>query len=409
MLELHIPEGINYECTSCGKCCGGWAVPMTQDDYERISAADWTGVHESYGGKDLFRQLKKHEQQGTPYTHKIVSESGVCPFLVNNLCYMHSQHGAEFKPSICQLFPYCFSETPTGVYTTVSFVSAGAVYNSGKPLLEQREQLERKFAEFRKLYPDYTPDWSHIKLTVDQPLSWQDYLEIESHLLQMLSDRQLPLEERMLNCSRFLVARARPQAVGTAGGATSSGGPDSAAGANAGRLALKPLDRSLLLTFQRMYYPTRPLKRGEGDFSIPGLLKQHFLGSKRLQTPAQSYGIEELKDVVMPADDAEIASILDRYFYSYIWGKKYFGAGFGQVSVIAGFHHLVLMLALIKLQSKASARMRDSTTVNLLDVATTVRQMERQVGETKLGGYAAAAWELLLFPPGRAARLLANS
>src|SRR5438270_2299404 len=110
MNELHIPEGINYECTSCGKCCGGWAVPMTGDDYARISSEDWTEIEEAHGGK-LFRPLKAHEKADTPYTHKIVSDAGTCPFLVDNLCFIHSKRGAEFKPSICQLFPYCFSQT----------------------------------------------------------------------------------------------------------------------------------------------------------------------------------------------------------------------------------------------------------------------------------------------------------
>jgi hypothetical protein len=45
----------------------------------------------------------------------------------------------------------------------------------------------------------------------------------------------------------------------------------------------------------------------------------------------------------------------------------------------------------------------------MLDLALTVRQTERQVGETKLGGYAAAAFEMLLFSPGRARRFLANA
>jgi Fe-S-cluster containining protein len=393
-IELHIPPGINYECTSCGRCCSGWAVPMTQDDYERISATDWAGVHESYAGKELFRQLKKHESEGTPYTHKIVSETGVCPFLVDNLCFMHSQHGAEFKPSICQLFPYCFSQTPTGIYATVSFVSVGAIYNSGKPLAEQREALEQKYAEFLRMYPTYTPDWSKIKLTVDKPLTWEQYLDVEQHLLEILERRDQPLEQRLADCSTYLVSRAR-------GDASTRGGASSVSG------ALKPLDLSLLLTFHRMYYPTKTLKRGEADFNVMALLRQHCAGGKKLLSPKKAFSVDELHHMQWP-DDAEINGILDRYFYSYIFGKKYFGAGFGQVSVIAGFHHLILMHCLLKLQSKLSARLRDSDTVNLLDVASTVRQMERQVGETKLGGYSAAAWELLLFSPGRARRLLDN-
>jgi len=404
LIELHIPEGINYECTGCGKCCSGWAVPMTQDDYERISAADWSSLHESFGTRTLFRQLSKRETQDTPYTHKIVSDTGVCPFLVDNLCHMHSKHGAEFKPSICQLFPYCFSETPSGIYATVSFVSAGVIYNSGKPLLEQRDYLEGKWQEFRKMYPDYKPDWSHTKLTVDQPIAWEEYLVIENRLLAELSDGSRPLEHRMLACSQYLMSQVkRAGAPATAADTTL---PEAGA-----RLSMDPLnaiDKSLLLTFQRMYYPVKQLKRGEGDFRIPAFLQQHFFGGKSWPLAKQAFKLDELQVMNWPEDDKEINGILERYVYSYVFGKKYFGAGFGQVSVIAGFHHLVLILALIKLQSKASARARGGT-VNLLDVATTVRQTERQVGESKLGGYAAAAWELFLFPPGRARRLLGNS
>jgi Fe-S-cluster containining protein len=404
LIELHIPEGINYECTGCGKCCSGWAVPMTQEDYERISAADWSSLHESFGTRTLFRQLSKREYEGTPYTHKIVSDTGICPFLVDNLCYMHKKHGAEFKPSICQLFPYCFSETPSGIYATVSFVSAGVIYNSGKPLLEQRDYLEGKWQEFRKMYPDYKPDWSHTKLTVDQPISWEEYLAIEKRLLAELSDTSRPLGHRMLACSQYLMSQVKRPAGAPA---TTS---DTTIPAADARLSLDPLnalDKSLLLTFQHMYFPVKQLRRGEGDFRIPALLQQHFLGSKAWKIAKESHKLEELQVMTWPEDDKEINGILERYIYSYVFGKKYFGAGFGQVSVIAGFHHLVLILALIKLQSKASARARGGS-VNVLDVATTVRQTERQVGESKLGGYAAAAWELLLFPPGRARRMLGN-
>ena len=71
----------------------------------------------------LFGPLKEHEKKDTPYSYRILSEEGTCPFLVNNLCHIHAERGSEFKPSICQLFPYCFNETPTGIYATVSFVS----------------------------------------------------------------------------------------------------------------------------------------------------------------------------------------------------------------------------------------------------------------------------------------------
>lgn len=394
-LTLHIPQGINYECQSCGKCCGGWAVPMTEADYDRISEVDWQGVNPLAKSKGLYRELKKYESKDTPYTHKIVSDTGVCPFLVDNLCHIHAERGMEFKPSICQLFPYCFTETPSGVYSTVSFVSMGVVYNSGLPLAEQRDQLEKKWQEFRRLYPDYKPDWSHTKLSVDKPIGWDEYLKIENVLLAKLADTSKLLEQRMWECSVFLRAQL------------------SGAGDNAEVPPLKDappmnaLDKSVLTVFHKMYFPAKPPKQGDGDFNISRMIGEHFLGGKRIHLPGESFSIADLAEMPF-SDDEEVANLLYRYAFSYVYGKKYFGAGFGQVSLISGFHHIVLMLALTKLHSKALAKMRGAPCVSMIDVAATVRQLERMVGETRLGGYSAAAWEMLLGPGTRARRLLAH-
>jgi hypothetical protein len=159
-----------------------------------------------------------------------------------------------------------------------------------------------------------------------------------------------------------------------------------------------------------MYFPAKTLKQGECDFNILRFINQRFFGSTKLEFPAnQKYTLEQLQDIAWPDDDPAVDDILYRYIYSFIWGKKYFGAGFGQVSLIAGYHHLVLLHTLVKLHAKGLARLRSAPIVNMLDLAATIRQSERQVGETKLGGYAAAAWEMLLYSPKRAARLLKNS
>jgi Fe-S-cluster containining protein len=397
---LHIPPGINYECTSCGKCCGGWAVPLTPDDFDRMVEVDWAAHHGSFHAKTLFRDLNKHEQANTPYTHKIVSETGACPFLADNLCFMHSKFGADFKPSICQLFPYAFSITPSGVYATVSFVSMGSLYNSGRPLAEQRQVLERKYAEFKKLYTTYKPDWSKTELTKGQLLGWDEYLAIERRLFEILDDTSLPLEKRLLKMSSYLVSQVK-----TTGGSPAPDPPD----LNADSIPLSKLDRHLLAYFHRMYYPIKALKRGQADFGISRLISQYYIGGDKLPLPGEKYRIAELKDYPWPDDDPEMDNLLYRYIYSFIFGKKFFGAGFGHVSVIAGFHHLLMLFCLIKLQTKATAKFRGAILPNMLDLALTVRQTERQVGETKLGAYGAAAFEMLLFSHGRARRFLANT
>src|SRR5437870_4195442 len=103
-MDLHIPPGINYDCTGCGKCCGGWAVPMTGEDYERISKVDWGQHLAKFKGKKLFRPMQDYEKAHTTYTHAIKpGEDGRCPFLVNNLCFIHGTYDGKFKPGMCQL------------------------------------------------------------------------------------------------------------------------------------------------------------------------------------------------------------------------------------------------------------------------------------------------------------------
>jgi hypothetical protein len=382
---------------------------MTEVDYDRISDVRWDDLNANYKGRTLFRELKKHESANTPYTHKIVADGPTCPFLVDNLCFIHSQNGAEFKPSICQLFPYCFSETPSGVYATVSFVSVGVLYNSGKPLADQHDTIEKKWSEFKRLYPDYQPDWSHTKLSVDQPISWEDYLHYENRLLECLNDTSRSLEERLFLGSAYLasVLKERRTSNSDTGATRGITVPDIKL---EGATRLNALDQNLLVIFHNMYFPCRTLKTGQVDFNALRLLNQAFFGKKTLTFPEKrNYSLSDLMEAEWPDRDPEIENLLYRYFYSYIFGKKYFGAGFGQVSLIGGYHHLVLLYALIKLQSRGMALMRGSKLVNMTDVAASVRQSERLVGETKLGGYSAAWWEMMLASPMRARRLLLNT
>jgi len=393
--ELKIPEGINYECTGCGKCCGGWAVPMTDADYERVSRHDWAVIKpDKFAGKSLYRPLKDYEAAGTQNTWAIrPGDDDRCPFLVDNLCFIHSQFGAEEKPSICQLFPYCFNETPSGVYVTVSFNSMAVVWNSGKSLVEQKELLERKWGEFQRLYPGHHPNWSRLQLTVGQPITWAEYLEHEAQLLSLLKDGTVPVQERLLKGSDYLLSRlptARP------------------AGSSAVAQKMKRMDRHLLVALHKLYFPAKKLKRDNFHFNIGLFLYQLAFQRTRIALPGRSFSFEELHAFPWPVDDPEIEDLLYRYFFSRIFGKLYFAAGFGQLSLISGFHHLILVLALIKLQAKAWALSREAPQVSLADLVPTIRQLEKGLGESALGGYEAAVWELLMFSPARVRRVLAS-
>lgn len=389
-LQLHIPEFINYECTGCGKCCTGWTVPMTPADYERVSSVDWGAQSPKYE-RDLFRPLKDYEKKGTPYSHAILpGDDGFCPFLDDNLCYVHKQRGSRFKPSMCQLFPYCFNETPSGIYATVSFVSYAVLNNTGKPLAEQREYLESKLKDFQALYPDHHPNWSKLQLAVGQPMTWDEYLEHEKQLVAFLQDRSMPFQERMLKGSEYLCSKLSAQLP-----------PASAAP------ALKRIDRHLLIALHKIYFPVKPLGKGECDFNLLRFLYQVLYQGTRIAHVARKFSFEELHAFPWPEDDQEIEDLLFRYFLSRIYGKLYFGAGFGQLSLITGFHHLILVFGLVKLQAKAWAISRESPRVTTTDLVATIRELEKRLGESHLGGYEAATWELLMQSHSRVRRVLA--
>lgn len=396
-LVLHLPDEINYECTGCGKCCGGWSVPMTQEDYERITAVDWSQYDSRYQMQDLFREMKPYESAGTPYLYAIKEGGdGHCPFLKDNLCFIHSKHGSTFKPSICQLFPYCFNETPSGIYATVSFVSMGVVNNSGKPLKEQRDYLESKLKEFKTLFPDHHPNWSNLKLAVDKPLAWDEYLEIEKEMLQIWGERNKSLDLRFLAISDMLLEKFKGVPVA----------PPSSVG------GMKNLDKQLLVALYKIYFPHKKLGRGEGDFNAGRftyqMMFEGIFPGLRLRSPTRSYSFEELAKIDFP-QDKDVEDLIYRYFHSRIFGKLYFGAGFGQLSLITGFHHLLLTYVLLKENSKIVALSRGAGTPSYLDVVVAVRTLEKRLGETSLGGYAAAILELLLFSPGRMRRILSNA
>jgi Fe-S-cluster containining protein len=401
-VQLHLPDGINYECTGCGKCCGGWAVPMTEVDYERISKVDWGERLPKFQAATLYRPLKDYEKQGTPYTHAIKENAtGQCPFVVDNLCFIHSQFESETKPSICQLFPYSFNETPSGVYATVSFVSMGVIHNSGKPLVEQRDYMMKKFSDFQTLYPGHHPNWAKLEMTNGKPISWDEYLVVESEIVSSLQNRELSLEERFRDASKKLLNRVK-------------GAPPATAAATAevrSSSGLKPLDHHLLLTLHRMYFPTKLQGRGDGDFKVMRFLQQiAFKGISnkfRVALPSAFYTLGDLSAVAWDDKDPDIENLLYRYFYSRIFAKLYFGAGFGQLTVITGFHHLGLLYALVKMQSKALALSRGVNKVSYVDVVAAIRQLEKRMGETSVDGMAAAAFELLMFSPSRLDRILA--
>src|SRR5262249_36782061 len=113
---------------------------------------------------------------------------------------------------MCQLFPYAFTETPTGVYSYVSFASTGVLFNSGRLLSEQADVLRGKWQLYKKLFPRVEHDWSRLQILDGHALEWNEYLLIENELLNILADNKRTALEKLQACSRQVV-RTLPSGV----------------------------------------------------------------------------------------------------------------------------------------------------------------------------------------------------
>ncbi len=405
-MELNIPEGINYECTGCGKCCSGWSVPLTQTDYERIASIDWISLDPNLKAEKLFRALKENEKVNTPYSHAIKPEAGgQCPFLKNNLCFIHSQFGATAKPAICQLFPYSFNETPDGVFATVSFISRGAILNAGRSLLEQKEYLKTKYIEFQRLFPNHHPNWSKLKLSSNVPLTWAEYSEIENPLLALMKKSDISIEERFLEGASYLDSvlvdrlgeRAKPESRKNSQDMDKDGQAS---------ITINRWDKILFITLYKRYFPndqTRAKGYGQLSLDLGSFINGSFNISEydklMLETPEVSW---------MDVDD-QVQDLINRFFYSRFFAKLYFGAGFGQLSLITGFNHLALTVALLKFKVRQIASGHSRSKINMEDAVFAVVQLEKSLGELKISPYGAAVLELLLSSQQRMRRIISIS
>lgn len=141
-------------CIGCGKCCGAWAVPVTKEEVERISALPLTGL-------PVAAERCFENRGGGWYLKKW---NNCCIFLDDEKkCRIHSQFGIEAKPLTCRLYPLeVWSWSDGSVSASLRCDCPAAAGGAGEELRRSRSQI-LKFAEelsLRRKAPavaDYSP------------------------------------------------------------------------------------------------------------------------------------------------------------------------------------------------------------------------------------------------------------
>ena len=83
-------------CVGCGKCCGAWAVPVSEEERRKIMALPLVGL-------PLPVEQCFERRRGGWYLKK---KNRHCIFLdEEKKCRIHTQFGLEAKPLTCRLYP----------------------------------------------------------------------------------------------------------------------------------------------------------------------------------------------------------------------------------------------------------------------------------------------------------------
>lgn len=386
-LALHIPEGINFLCSGCGNCCLSWPVPVTDDDVTRISRLT--------NGEAVFKQLPaRRDERIFGYTHSLQKRSdGRCAFLTDdNRCRLHVEFGASAKPAMCRLFPYSFTPTPSGIYTSVSFASSAVLFNAGPPLTEQKDLLEEQWQLFQGLMPDYAPDWSSIQLIDGTSMSWAKFLELDAQLTALFADRANTSLFASANKGSDLLRRMLPNVD---------------LDKNHTATSPKVIDQVLIASMMQFYFPADVFTCGETD------LNARHVAANFVQPPravhincggalyvAGDFAAKRLK----LADSVQ--DLLRRFVYCRLFSKLYFGTGFNGLSLTAGYHHLLFLTTLVCLQLKSKGVDADRPGEQFQAACELVRILERRLTLAAFSRESTAMLEVLFTSPARLDRII---
>jgi Fe-S-cluster containining protein len=414
-LNLLIPEGIRYNCQGCGRCCTGWSVGMTEEDYAKVKDTDWQSLSPALKDKEVFFHREKEFEEGTaayPHYTKPTAD-GSCIFLIDNLCFMHSTLGEASKPTSCRVFPYSFVETPTGVYAGVVYNSMAAVRNIGEPLTEQREKLADHFAlsvhyntsSMRasdleaqlKAVKDGTmvvaeSPFARVKITPACELDWPEYLAIEERMIKLIKARidiepengqaSANIFDTLLQCSEILMQGRKLKVSGgnvndIADFEPSIKAPSDIAVSNMEFMTLR------MLYYRFFVYPTVRTS----DTSLWQMQRKRAFEPKVAINVARAFSkyigsglgtilfaqaglpmlgkinlVKALNQKFAPPD-AEIDKLFHRWLYLKLFSKSYFGPAAAGFSVLSGFNSLTASILSVLLYTK-SAAMHNAATAN---------------------------------------------
>lgn len=389
--DLHLAEGMNYECIRCGRSCGEfWEIKVTPEEAESIRARNAEELRAA-GAADTNSPVV--ESPWTPGGFMMrCGEPGPCRLQdAEGLCTLHKLYGYMSKPNICRSFPYKFIETPKGIYCGLTFACTAVLNNTGPALTEQRAEIEELLG------------WTHSRRAIETPpelataipLSWEQYETIEQDLAKIVEDAREPIGDRLL--MQYLYLHLLIKLVREA--RESSGKETADAAANSDAIAVfrkrareneyellrslkrrrpkSSLLRRTILGFTHELRNTygRRMGRLRGYAAMMGAYVAHAIGRGSIDMPALSKPVayRRIREIVFDPARPEFDALLTRFFRHRLARKDLLVAD----SIQAGLQFQMLHWGLIHVYAAAIAADRGASEVQWEHLTDAVRLVEK--------------------------------
>ncbi len=400
--EIRVPKGIRFDCSGCGNCCLEWPVPLTSNDYERIST-----LPVELKDKAVTRSLKSSRENLLSFTHTLEKNNDkCCPFFTNDkLCQLHLEFGAQSKPSMCRLFPYSFIVTPDTVLATLSFASSAVLYNTGKLLSEQSQVLLEQYKLFQMLFNPDLCLWHKVQLIDGQPLNWGEFKELDRKQEKIIEDQDSN------ECSQNLEDPPEnlPAKLKAVFNLALRELDDTRKAEQDPPLEARPkiVDQVLLKFLDRLYFPEQVFAAKNYDLECREMLKEMVaapqtvsFGSSSAPNISKALVFSDLIKNKLGKLPADAEDLLNRFLYVRYFSKTYFGPGFHNLSLISGLNHLRTLYILLRLKVKEKMLL-ENVNPDFELLAELVRSLERRLTQLDLSKESQAILEVLMTSPER--------
>ncbi|WP_371372545.1 flagellin lysine-N-methylase [Sporomusa aerivorans] len=182
-----------FACEMCGLCCRNpWQVTVGEQSYYRNERLFASSGREAEFSR-AFVRLDSEAGFGE-YAYIAKQPGGGCWFLdADNHCRLHKEAGHSHLDAVCQTFPRYPMSTARGIELTLSFSCPAVLKLADREtaltiVKDDAQPIEFPADSFAaEVYPQQQP--------ARKPLYY--YFELETHFIDILQCRSLPLGERL--------------------------------------------------------------------------------------------------------------------------------------------------------------------------------------------------------------------